>query len=71
MTDAPLYIYQHLPGVGLIPTPVQVLGRDAKLNDQIAREVLRLVSPLFSRQRWRRARSSLPTMMWASDPPTK
>ena len=27
----------HLPGIGLIPAPVQVLGHDAKLNDEVGR----------------------------------
>jgi hypothetical protein len=42
MTDAPLYIRQHLRGIGLIPAPVQLLGRNPELNDEVARQVLRL-----------------------------
>src|SRR5580704_16023366 len=42
MMDAPLYIRQHLPGIDLIPAPVQVLGSQAELDDEIARQVFRL-----------------------------
>jgi hypothetical protein len=35
MTDAPLYIRQHLLGIGLIPAPIQLLGRKSKLDDEI------------------------------------
>jgi hypothetical protein len=34
-----------LAGIGLIPAPVQVLGRKPKLDDQVAGQVLRLDFP--------------------------
>jgi len=47
--DLSLNVRKYLTGIGLIPAPVQVLGRNAKLNDQIAGEILRLhFAPLFS-----------------------
>ena len=49
MTDAPLYIRQHLPGIGLIPAPVQILSRDTKLDYEIAGQVFRLdLATLFA-----------------------
>jgi hypothetical protein len=32
---------KHLAGIGLVPAPVQVLGRHAKLDNKIARQVRR------------------------------
>jgi hypothetical protein len=40
MPDLPLYVRKNLPSVGLIPAPVQILGRKAELNDQVPRQVL-------------------------------
>ena len=42
MSHLPLNIGDHLSGIGLIPTPVQFFGHEAKLDDEVAREVLRL-----------------------------
>ena len=49
MPDLPLHIGKQLPGISLIPAPVQVLRRNTKLNDQIAGQVLRLdLATLFA-----------------------
>src|ERR1700751_1710862 len=40
MTD--LNVPKHLAGIGLVPAPVQVLGRYSELDDEIPRKVLRL-----------------------------
>jgi hypothetical protein len=37
MADPFLNVGDHLPGVGLVPAPVQLLGRQTKLDNQIAR----------------------------------
>ena len=42
MTDLALNIRKNLTGVSLIPAPVQVLGREAQLDDEVARQVLGL-----------------------------
>jgi hypothetical protein len=42
MPDVALHIREHLIGVGLIPAPVQLLCGYAKLDNEIARQVLRL-----------------------------
>src|SRR5205807_8350368 len=42
MSDLFLNVDDHLSGIGLIPAPVQLLGRIAKLNHEIARQVLGL-----------------------------
>ena len=48
MPDLPLDICQYLAGIGLIPAPIEVLGRDAELDDEIAREVFWLdLAPLL------------------------
>ena len=48
MLDLPLNIAKNLTSIGLIPAPVQLLSGEAKLDDEIARKVLRLdLAPLF------------------------
>ena len=41
----PLHVHDHLPGIGLVPAPIELLGRKTKLHDEIARQVLRLDFP--------------------------
>jgi hypothetical protein len=49
--DLALNIGKHLTGIGLVPAPVQVLGRKPKLDNEIARQVLRLdLATLFPPQ---------------------
>ena len=51
MPDLPLDVRDDLPGIGLIPAPVQVLGGEAELDDEVAGEVLRLdLAALFPPQ---------------------
>ena len=38
----PLDIGDYLPRIGLVPTPVKVFGDDPELDDEVARQVLRL-----------------------------
>ena len=40
MTDLALNIRKNLTGVSLIPAPVQVLGRDPQLDNEVAGQVL-------------------------------
>jgi hypothetical protein len=40
MPDLPLDICKDLAGIGLIPAPVQVLGRQPQLDDEIAGQIL-------------------------------
>ena len=43
-----LQVGKDLAGIGLIPAPVQVLGRETELDDEVAGEVLGLdLAPLF------------------------
>ena len=42
LPDLFLDIGNDLTGIGLVPAPVQVLSREAKVDDEIAGEVLRL-----------------------------
>ena len=51
VADLTLDVDDRLAGIGLIPAPVQVLGRQTELDDEVARKVLRLnFAPLFSPQ---------------------
>ena len=46
-----LDIGQDLPGIGLVPAPIEVLGDDPELDDEIAGEVLRRdLASLFAPQ---------------------
>ena len=38
----PLHVRDHLAGIALVPVPIEVLGHGPELDDQVAREVLRL-----------------------------
>ena len=40
MEDLPLHLGDHLAGVALVPVPVEVLGHDPELDDQVCRKVL-------------------------------
>jgi hypothetical protein len=66
-----LKAFDGLPGVALVPKPVEGFSHHAELDDEVAGEVLGLVSTRFSCQRRRRAASSLPMMIRASEPPMK
>ena len=49
--DLPLDIGNHLPRIGLVPAPIEVLGHDPELDDEVARQVLRLdLAALFPPQ---------------------
>jgi hypothetical protein len=51
MLDPPLNIRKNLIGVGLVPAPIEVLGSQAQLHQEIARKVLRLeLAPLLPPQ---------------------
>src|SRR5262249_12072666 len=51
MPDSPLNVSEDFPGVGLIPAPIEVLGSQAQLHQEIARKVVRLdFAPLLSPQ---------------------
>jgi hypothetical protein len=39
--DPALNVRDGLPGITLVPPAIEVLGREAKLDDQVGREVLR------------------------------
>jgi hypothetical protein len=47
MPDCPLDVDNDLAGFGLIPAPIEVLGRKPELHDKIAREILRLYLAAF------------------------
>ena len=42
MLDPPLDLVDDLAGLALVPVPVEVLGHEAELDDEVARQVLRL-----------------------------
>ena len=42
MVDPPLDVRDDLAGIGLVPAPIEVLGDKAKLDDEVAGQVLRL-----------------------------
>jgi hypothetical protein len=71
MPDLFLDIRDDLAGIGLVPAPVQVLGGQPELDDEIAGKVLRPDLARFSRQSRIRAASSSPMMIRASEPPMK
>jgi hypothetical protein len=49
MTDSLLDVGDHLPGIDLVPAPIEVLGRKPELDHEIARQVLRFnLTALFA-----------------------
>jgi hypothetical protein len=57
-----LDVFDGLPGIALIPAPIERFGGDPELDKEVLREVLGLRN---------RAASSLPMMIRASEPPMK
>jgi hypothetical protein len=46
--DPGLHRRDRPPGVALVPSPVEVLGGEAELDDEVARQVLRpYLAPFF------------------------
>ena len=45
MPDPPLNVRDDLPGIALVPAPIELLGHVAELDDEIAGEVLGLGFP--------------------------
>jgi len=49
MGDLPLDIGKKLAGISLIPAPIEILGGQPELDDEVARQVFRLdLAPLFA-----------------------
>src|SRR5579863_8342423 len=49
MAHVLLHVCDDLPGIGLVPAPVQLLGHDPELDNEVAREILRLsLAALFA-----------------------
>ena len=49
MVDTFLNIRDDLPGIGFVPAPIEVLGDNSELNDEVAGQVLRLdLAALFA-----------------------
>jgi len=49
MPDLALHVRKELTGIGLVPSPVKLLGRNAELDDKIAGQVLRFdLTALFA-----------------------
>jgi len=42
-----LHVREKLTSIGLVPSPVQLLGRNAELDNEIARQILGLDFPTF------------------------
>ena len=38
----PLHVDDYLAGIGLIPAPIEIFGHNPKLDDEVARQILRL-----------------------------
>jgi len=71
MPDLPLHIGKNLPGINLIPVPVQVLGRQTELNDEVAGEILWLDLAALLPPEPEEGGFIAPMIIRASDPPMK
>ena len=71
MPDPPLDVRDDLTGIGLVPAPVEVLGSQAELDDEVAGQVLRLDFAAFLPPEPQQGASSSPMMIRASEPPMK
>ena len=69
MLNPALDVADDPSGIALIPAPVERLGGDAELDDEIVGEVLGSASPRFSFHNRMSAASSGLMMIRASDPP--
>jgi hypothetical protein len=70
MPDVFLHVSNVLPGIGLVPVPVELFRNGAELDDEVAERSGGSASPRFSRQSRSKAASSSPMMIRASEPPT-
>jgi hypothetical protein len=69
--DVALDVGDRTARIALVPSPIEVFGRQAELDDEFAERSSGPTSPRFSCQRRIRAFSSCPMMMRASEPPMK
>jgi hypothetical protein len=42
VADGPLHVDDCLAGIGFIPAPIEIFGRNPELDNEIVREILRL-----------------------------
>jgi hypothetical protein len=42
MPDPPLYVRDDVPGIAFVPMPIERFGNPAKLDQEVAREILGL-----------------------------
>ena len=48
MSHLALHVHDNLPGISLVPVPIELLGDRPKLDDEVPGEVLRLdLTPLL------------------------
>ena len=71
MTHPPLDLGDHLPGIALVPVPIEVLGHASELNDEIAGQVLGLDLAALLPPQPDQGRLVSPMMIRASEPPMK
>jgi hypothetical protein len=71
MPDMPLDVVDGLAGVALVPAPIEVLGDHPELDDQVVGQVIGVGLAALFGQRRRRAASSVPVTIRASEPPMK
>ena len=70
MLDPALDVLDGVPSIALVPRPIEVLGDEAKLDDEVGREVIRPdLAALFLPEVDQGL--SWPMMMRASEPPMK
>src|SRR5207253_3569038 len=69
--DPPLHLRNDVPGIALEPMPVEGLGHEAKLDDEIVGKVLKLGLAAFLAPQAQQSSLSLPMITRASEPPMK
>jgi hypothetical protein len=71
MADVALNVSDDLPGIGLVLLPVQLLGHDPKLDDEIAGQVLRLSLAALLPPQPHQGGFTSPVVIRAPEPPCK
>jgi len=64
-----LDVLEGLTAVHLVPAPIEGLGRDAELDDEVARKVLRLEFTALLVPKAEEGRLVAPIIILASEPP--
>ena len=69
MADGPLHVDDCLAGIGFIPAPIEIFGRNPELDNEFVGEILRLDLAAFLLPEPQQSDFIVPIIIRASEPP--